>query len=51
MSAHVLLNVSNGSRKNDKMQGLPSIISFFRHEFGHSIKDTYYMLDPIYYMT
>ena len=33
MSAHVLLNLSNQLRKNDKMQGLPSILSFFRNEF------------------
>ena len=29
MSAHVLLNLLNQLRKRDKMEGLPSILSFF----------------------
>ena len=29
MSADVLLNLLNNLRKRDKMQGLPSILSFF----------------------
>ena len=29
MSARVLLNLLNELRKRDKMQGLPSILSFF----------------------
>ena len=29
MSAQVLLNLLNELRKRDKMQGLPSILSFF----------------------
>ena len=33
MSAHTLLNLLNELRKRDKMQGLPSILSFFRNEF------------------
>ena len=33
MSAHVLLNVLNKSRKRDKMRGLPSILSRFRNKF------------------
>ena len=33
MSAHVLLNLPIKLRKNDKMQGLPSILLFFRNEF------------------
>ena len=34
MSAHVLLNLINQSRKRDKMRGLPSILSPFRNEFN-----------------
>ena len=33
MSAHVLLNLLNKLRKRDKMQALPSILSFFRSKF------------------
>ena len=33
MSDHVLLNLLNELWKRDKMQGLPSILSFFRNEF------------------
>ena len=34
MSAHVLLNLLNGLRIRDKMQGLPSILSLFRNGFN-----------------
>ena len=34
MSAHVLLNLLNESRKRDKMRGLRSILSLFRNEFN-----------------
>ena len=34
MSAHFLLNLLNEFRKRDKLQGLPSILSFFRTEFN-----------------
>ena len=34
MSAHVLLNLLNKLWKRDKMQGLQSILSFFRYEFN-----------------
>ena len=34
MSAHVLLNLLNELRKRDKMQGLPSILLFFRNNFN-----------------
>ena len=37
MSAHVLLNLLSELRKRDKMQGLPSILSFFRNKFNNSI--------------
>ena len=33
MSAHVLLNLLNGLRKRDKMQGLLGILSLFQNEF------------------
>ena len=33
MSARVLLNVLNELGKRDKMRGVPSILSLFRHEF------------------
>ena len=32
MSAYVLLNLLNELRKNDKMRGLPSILSLFGNE-------------------
>ena len=34
MSAHVLLNLLNKLRKKDKIEGLPSILSFIRKEFS-----------------
>ena len=34
MSAHDLLNLLNELGKRDKMQGLPSILSFFRNKFN-----------------
>ena len=34
MSAHVLSIVLNELRNRDKMQGLPSILSFFRNKFN-----------------
>ena len=34
MSAHVLLNLLNELGKNDKMRGLPSILSLFCNEFN-----------------
>ena len=34
MSAHVLLNLLNELVKRNKMQGLPSILSFFRNKFN-----------------
>ena len=33
MSAHVLLNLLNELGKRDQIQGLPSILSFFRNKF------------------
>ena len=33
MSVHVLLNLINELGKRDKMQGLPSILFFFRNEY------------------
>ena len=35
MSAHVLLNLLNELGKSDKLQGLPSILSLFRNEYGN----------------
>ena len=37
MSAHVLLNLLNELGKGDKMQGLPSILSFFAMSLINSI--------------
>ena len=34
MSAHVLLNLLNELRKNDKMRGLQSILLLFRNKFN-----------------
>ena len=51
MSAHVLLNFLNESRKRDKMGGLPSILSLFRIEFNKFNITRTRMLDSIYHMT
>ena len=34
MSAHVLLNLLNESKKRDEMRGLSSILSLFRNKFN-----------------
>ena len=39
MSAHVLLNLLNGFRKQDKMQSLSSILSLFRNKFNKFINE------------
>ena len=51
MSVHVLLIVLNELGKRDKMQGLPSILSFFRNEFNKFNNTRARMLDSIYHMT
>ena len=51
MSAHVLLNLLNKLRKRDKIQGLRSILSFFRNEFNKFNNTRARMLDSIYHMT
>ena len=51
MSAHVLLNLLNELGKRDKMQGLPSILSFFRNKFNKFSKTRARMLDSIHHMT
>ena len=47
MSAHVLSIVLNELRNGDKMQGLLSILSFFRKEFNKFNKTGALMLDRI----
>ena len=37
-SSHVLLNLLNELGKNDKMRGLPSILSLFRKDLINLIK-------------
>ena len=51
MSAHVLLNLSNELSNNDKMRGLPSILSFLCNEFDKFNDTGARMLDSIYHMT
>ena len=51
MSAHVLLNLLNESRKRYKMRGLLSSLSFFRNEFNKFNNTRARMLDYIYHMT
>ena len=51
MSAHVSLNLLNELGKRDKMRGLPSILSLFRHEFNKFNNTRARMLDSIYHMT
>ena len=51
MSANVLLNLLNVMEKNDKMRGLPSILSLFNNEFNKFNNTRSRMLDSIYHMT
>ena len=51
MSAHVLLKLLNKLGKRDKMQGLPSRLSFFRNEFIEFNKTRARMLFSIYHLT
>ena len=50
MSAHVLLILLNKLRKRDKMQGLPSILSFFHNKFNKFNNTGVRMLDSIYHV-
>ena len=50
MSAHVLLNLLNEFRKQDKMRGLQSILSLFRNEFNKFNNTRARILDSIYHM-
>ena len=47
MSAHVLLNLLNKLRKNDKMRGLLSNLSLFLQEFNKFNKTRARMLNDI----
>ena len=51
LSAHVLLNLLNKLGERDKMQGLPSILSFFRNNFNKFNNTGARMVDSIYHMT
>ena len=51
MSAHVLLNLFNELRERDKLRGLPSILSHFRHEFNKFNNTIARMLDSTCQMT
>ena len=51
MSSDVSLNLLIELGKSDKMQGLPSILSFFRKEFNKFNNTRARMLDSIYHMT
>ena len=51
MSAHVLLTLYNELRKQNKMQGLPSILSFFRNKFNKLNNTEARILDSVYHMT
>ena len=51
MSAHVLLNLLNQLRKNDKMRGLSNIFSLFCNKFNKFNNTGARMLDSIYHMT
>ena len=50
MSAHVLLSLLNALGKRDKMQGLRSILSFFRNKLNKFNDTRARMLDSIYHM-
>ena len=47
MSGHVLLIVLNELRNRDKMQGLSSILSFYRNEFNKFNNTGALILDKI----
>ena len=47
MSAHVLLNLLNKLRKQDKMRGLPSILSLFCNNFNKFNNTGARMLDSM----
>ena len=51
MNDHVLLNLLDQLGKSDKMQGLPSILSFFPKEFNKFNNAGAQMLDCTYHMT
>ena len=51
MSAHVLLNLLNKSRKRDKMLGKPRILSLFLNLFNKFNNTGAGTLDSIYHMT
>ena len=51
MSAHDLLNLLNQLGKNDKMWGLPSILTLFRNKFNKFNNTGAQMLDSYYHMT
>ena len=51
MSAPLLLNLLNELGKNDKMRGLPSILSLFRKDFNKFNNTGARMLDSFYHMT
>ena len=51
MSDHVLLNLLDQLGKSDKMQGLPSILSFFPNQFNKFNNTGAQMLDCTYHMT
>ena len=51
MSAHVSLNLLSELGKNNKMRGLPSILSFFCNDFNKFNNTGARMLDFIYHMT
>ena len=51
MIALVSLYLLNKLRKSDKMEGLPSVLSFFRNEFNKFNNTRAQMSDFIYDMT
>ena len=50
MSAHVLLNLLNELKKGDKMRGLLSTVSLFRHGLNKFNINRTRMLDYMYHM-
>ena len=51
MSGHILLNLLNELGKNDKLRGLPTILSLFLNEFNKFNNTGSRMLDSTYHMT
>ena len=51
MGSHALWNLFNELGKSEKMQGLQSLLSFFRNQFNKFNKTGAQLIDSIYHMS